>query len=231
MSVSLTGETEEPDYEKFEELMAFWETIPRGFPASWHTARETASTLPEGGRTLTAIKDIVSEARRNERKAIISLDILLCRAATADFVPESYLQEFRCIYGQLLGLARPHPMMEITEDVWESEYAPKVSVGETRPGYEWVARIFKLLRLVRGLDCPEVIFIVGVYLNRKFLTYLGGEVYRSWRQKLITDFPELLYRFIGDGMTDLSEQEMKEYKRQELEKIRKRLDEQQPLSI
>lgn len=184
----------EPDYKKFEELMAFWKTMAHEMHVSWHEALEAASALPEGKRSPSEILRLVTKALDSESFDLQFLDQKLPEEVSkwpTLITKEDVEQNMPMAFGRLLGMKEPETPMR---NVWDNYYTPLASTREMGSIWETVTSILRMLSLGERSWGYEFLEDTVKIQFRKFKAYLKQK-YQPWNQEWTIQFPELLEAF------------------------------------
>ncbi|KAL6800316.1 hypothetical protein J3E68DRAFT_397966 [Trichoderma sp. SZMC 28012] len=209
----------EPDYEKFEELMAFRKSLPHEMHVSFHEALEAASALPEGKRSLSELRRLITKAQDNERGDFCFLESKLGlggRKWGAVIDKNDVEENLPLTFGCMLGMngpdnsTKPDDSTESGDglvllpgsyfhNVWENHFIPLAYSRENGLICKLVSEI--LLMAHTG------VYSWGYESVRKsmednfemFKAYLK-EKHRPWHQQWTTKFPELMKRHHPEEM-------------------------------
>ncbi|PKK53114.1 hypothetical protein CI102_4418 [Trichoderma harzianum] len=182
----------ERDYKRFDELMNFWKTMPLEIHVSWHEAFEKASTLPEGKRSLSALRRLFAKARNRESIDLCDLEWKLNPGLSSWYGvigQEDLERKIPLIFGRLLGMKEPD---NSTDNVWQSYFMPLATTRQMVSVCALVNDILQLMHVGRHFLGYEAVQVSVEELYGKFKTCLRMNRFRAWRQKLRLDFPELL---------------------------------------
>ncbi|KAK4085451.1 uncharacterized protein Triagg1_441 [Trichoderma aggressivum f. europaeum] len=191
----------EPDYKRFDELMNFWKSMPLAMHVSWHEALETASALPEGKRSLSKLRRLVTKARNDATIDLCDLELKLQLGSSR--VWDKWIEEkdldhkIPAIFGRLLGMKEPDKLMD---NVWQSYFIPLAATRQMASVCEVVNDILQLMHVGRHfLGYGDVQESVDTQFE-SFKSCLRMNLFRAWRHKLKLEFPELLDKHLTDEM-------------------------------
>ncbi|KAL7785103.1 hypothetical protein V8C43DRAFT_308768 [Trichoderma afarasin] len=194
----------ERDYKRFDELMNFWKSMPLAIHVSWHEAFENASALPEGKRSLSALRRLFAKARNRENMDLCNLESKL-RPEISIWLDIIYTieddgdleQKMPLAFGRLLGMKEPD---HSTDNVWQTYFMPLATTRQMESVCGLVNDILQLMHVGRHFLGYEAVQESANDRYESFKSYLRMNRFRAWRQKFKLDFPELLAKHPTDEM-------------------------------
>ncbi|KAM6484058.1 hypothetical protein HDV62DRAFT_405024 [Trichoderma sp. SZMC 28011] len=189
----------EQDYTRFDELIDFGKSMPLEMHVSWHEAFEKASALPEGKRSLFALRRLFAKARDSENIDLCNLEWKLSSGFLSWYVGigrGDLDQKIPLAFGRLLGMKEPD---NSTDNVWQTYFMPLAATEQMVSVCALVNDILQLMHVGRHLLGYEA---VQEALDARFKRFKSRmNRFRAWRQKFTDDFPPgLLDKYPTDEM-------------------------------